>query len=260
MKNKRSYEKKSIIIFGGFGKLGKYIIKNLNLDKETFNLIILDQITPKDTDFKKEFNFIQCNATNLNQINEKLSNQVKLSSELIVINLIGYDFPVQEDKKQFESPIAISQSDLRKSLELNLETSHNIVQAIMKFEKKSHFVFFSSIYASKPTNSDLYTDKNDLNPKYKPYIYGASKAALEKLANDLSTYLPLKKSRINIISLGGINLGLPEDFIKRYSEWSPQNSMVSPSSLINLLHWLIIESPEELNGCNLKLDGGLSNL
>ena len=117
----------------------------------------------------------------------------------------------------------------------------------------------SSIYSSKPTKSELYQkDKNGRNT-FKPFIYGASKAAIEKLAKDLSTFLPNLNGRVNVLSLGGVNLDLPEDFIARYSNWSPQKCMVSPNSVLRILSWLIISSPYELNGCILKLDSGLSN-
>ena len=259
MKKVSSFRKKSILIFGGFGKLGKYIIKNLLFEKNEFKLYIFDLNSIENKNISEKVNFIQCNANNISEINEKLKNVVEESSELTILNLIGFDFPVNKNSLKFETPVSISEDDLRKSLELNLETSHKIVQAVMNFKKKSHFIFFSSIYSSKPTNSNLYTKTNKDIKKYKPFIYGASKAALEKLSNDLSTYLPSKKSRINTISLGGIDIDLPEEFVKKYSEWSPQKSMISPASLIKLLSWLIFESPEELNGCILKLDGGLSN-
>ena len=35
----------------------------------------------------------------------------------------------------------------------------------------------------------------------KPFIYGSSKAAIEKLAKDLSTFLPNINGRINVLSL-----------------------------------------------------------
>ena len=214
---------------------------------------------PEINDNFTNFNFIQCNANNIDELTEKIAGLIHKSSQLTVINLIGFDFPVNKNKMQYDSPVSISQDALRKSLELNLETSHKIVQSVIKFEKQSHFIFFSSIYASKPTNSNLYKKGDDKSPKYKPFIYGAAKAGLEKFSNDLSTYLPLIQSRVNTISLGGINLDLPEEFVEKYSDWSPQKSMISPNSLVNLLSWLIFDSPYELNGCVLKLDGGLSN-
>ena len=148
MKEKNTYQKNSILLFGGCGKLGKYIIENLNIEKDQSELYILDLNQPEINDNFTNFNFIQCNANNIDELTEKIAGLIHKSSQLTVINLIGFDFPVNKNKMQYDSPVSISQDALRKSLELNLETSHKIVQSVIKFEKQSHFIFFSSIFSS----------------------------------------------------------------------------------------------------------------
>ena len=257
--NKIANQKTLILLFGGSGKLGSFIIKNLDFNKDLYDLFILDKVS-LESNKAVDNKFIECNANNINDLEKNFSKLKKISTKCIVINLIGYDFPVNNKEYKFTSPVDINEDQLRSTLQINLETSHKIVQSIIKENFEANIVFLSSVYASKPTNSNLYTNDEDLFKRYKPYIYGASKAALEKLAKDLSVYLPNIKSRINVISLGGVELGLTDVFIKNYSSWSPQKKMISPSSFLNVLKWLIFESPMELNGCIINLDSGLSNI
>ena len=109
--------------------------------------------------------------------------------------MIGFDFPVTENSKPRFNPLSVSDEELSKTMELNLLTSHKISLSLIENQKPFHLIFLSSIYAIKPTKSSLYNLVESIEV-YKPYIYGASKAALEKLAKDLSTYLPMHKSRI----------------------------------------------------------------
>ena len=50
MKEKNTYQKNSILLFGGCGKLGKYIIENLNIEKDQSELYILDLNQPEIND------------------------------------------------------------------------------------------------------------------------------------------------------------------------------------------------------------------
>ena len=106
--------KKSILLFGGFGKLGKYIIENLYINKDKSELYILDLNQPEINDNFQGFNFMQCDANNIADITEKISNLIHQSSQLTIINLIGFDFPVNKNATQYDTPVSISSNALRK--------------------------------------------------------------------------------------------------------------------------------------------------
>lgn len=258
--NKKINKKKLILLAGGSGKLGEYLIDNLKYDQEKFKIIVLDiKEIPLKKIKGKEIEFINCDITNDLNLDEKLESLCIAYQHITILNLIGYDFPVNSKVKSINSPISITKEQLSKSLELNIASCHRLSQATLNLKIPFHLIFMSSIYSSKPTKSELYQKDQYGRNTYKPFIYGSSKAAIEKLAKDLSTFLPNINGRINVLSLGGVNLDLPEEFITRYANWSPQKCMVSPNSVLRILSWLIISSPYELNGCILKLDSGLSN-
>jgi len=250
-----------VLIFGGLGKLGQITANNLNMKEKEIEIVLIDIIdiseVEKNTNLKY-IKYIQCDVRNSFELQKCIEKVTKPYSKISAINFIGYDFPV--DKKiSTTTPLSVNDNELTLSLELNLATSHKISYALIQNNKKFHLIFISSIYASKPTKSDLYGLDKDGNKLFKPYIYGASKAGLEKLAKDLSTYLPEYNSRINVVSLGGVDTDLPIEFVKKYSKYSPQNCMINKDSVCKLLKWLIIDSPLELNGCILNLDSGVSN-
>jgi len=255
--------KKAIILFGGLGKLGIYFVQNSTFDYSRYDLLILDKVNKNEINCLPEnVIYYKCDITDESSLKSSLNNLSHSYKDLTLVNFIGYDFPVGESEKIIsrKTPLEVSEKELGKCLLLNISTSHNIAKCALKTGKSFHLIFISSVYANKPTNPELYSEKELLDKKYKPYIYGSSKAAIEKLANDLSVFLPKYESRINVISLGGVDLGISPEFVEKYSKWSPQGSMIKPSSVTKLLNWLILDSPLELNGCVIKLDSGLSNL
>lgn len=246
-----------IIIFGGAGKLGEFIQNKLSKDKEN-SFLILDKYEKKLFPNSKNMIYAKCDANDSLELKRILEANTKDNQKITVLNLIGFDFPVSKNSKPFFTPLSVSDQDLLKTIELNLLTSHKITSSLLNLKRTFHLILVSSIYSNKPTKASLYKKING-SQVYKPYIYGASKAALEKLAKDLSTFLPEFKSRVNVVALGGIDFDLPKEFVEKYSKWSPQNCMVNPNSVFELLNWLIFNSPYELNGCVLTLDSGLSN-
>ena len=245
-----------VIFFGGAGKLGKFVTEKFTEKYSDTTFLILDKYELIREN--KNLIYRKCDAMDSEDIRRCLIKETAKFKKISILNMIGFDFPVSSAQKIRTNPLSVSDEELTSTINLNLLTCHKISSTLIDMKKSFHLIFMSSIYADKPTKSSLYENRKGIEV-YKPYIYGASKKALEKLAQDLSTYLPKYKGRINTIALGGVNLDLPKEFIAKYSEWSPQNCMVSPLSFYKLLDWLIFEAPFELNGCTLKLDSGLSN-
>ena len=58
-------------------------------------------------------------------------------------------------------------------------------------------------------------------------------------------------------SFGGIETESQSAWFKmRYEDYSPMSKMVQSQEAIELIIWLIKDSPESLNGENIMLDGG----
>ena len=68
------------------------------------------------------------------------------------------------------------------------------------------------------------------------------------------------KIRTNIISPGGIFRNQDKNFLKKYNSKNPMNRMASEIDVANLVNFLVSNDANYLNGQNIFVDGGFSNL
>lgn len=138
---------KNVLVFGGFGFLGYYLLKEL-LSRD-YNVIVAD--IKKNNEFNDTVAYIHCDISNKNQIETVFKTQ----SYNIVYNLAGFanlDFAVKEPLK---------------TMELNIIGNMNILEACINYNVEK-FVYASSAYAMSNKGS----------------FYGISKLASEKIIEE----------------------------------------------------------------------------
>lgn len=138
---------KRILVFGGFGFLGYYLVREL-LSRD-YEVDVAD--IKEELDFKNQVNFIFCDILNRNDVESTLSKK----SYDIVYNLAGFanlDFAVKE-------PV--------KTIQLNVIANMFILEACVK-NKINRYVYASSAYAMSNKGS----------------FYGISKLASEKIIEE----------------------------------------------------------------------------
>ena len=113
-----------VLIFGGNGFLGKYIVRELISRK--FKVTIFDKSSPKDIS-KKKFNFIQGDIQNKNKAVKAIKGHK------IVYNFAGI------------SDIGDAMKDPIKTSKINLLGTLNILEGCIKHKVK-RFIFASTIY------------------------------------------------------------------------------------------------------------------
>ena len=92
--------KSAIILFGGLGKLGIYFVENSIFDSSRYDLIILDKLDENKIDFLSEnVIYYRCDITDESSLNSVLNDLSYSYKELILINFVGYDFPVGKSEK-----------------------------------------------------------------------------------------------------------------------------------------------------------------
>ena len=138
---------KNILVFGGFGFLGYYLVKELISRK--YNVVVAD--IKADVDFKDIVKYIKCDISKKEEVDNLFINQ----DYDVVYNLAGFanlDFAIKEPLK---------------TIQLNVIGNMYILDACIKANIKK-FVYASSAYAMSNKGS----------------FYGISKLASEKIIEE----------------------------------------------------------------------------
>lgn len=236
---------KTILITGGKGKLGNYLIKEFL--KYDYTIINLSR-NIKNLKRNKLENF-NCDLNRPQEI-EKVLKKIKKKYKSLdaIINCAG------KSKKTYKT--SESKKDFLKSFEQNFFSFTNLIENYLKIFKfnKTKILVFSSIVANKITGA--------------PLPYSISKNALNYYckikARDLAKY----KIKINIISPGNIlmknnnwmkKIKRNPNEVKKYIKNNvPLNRFCTPDQLFDLCLYLLKTSNENITGSNFIIDGGES--
>lgn len=251
---------KRILITGGTGYLGFEIAKNLLINKKN-HLIIID----KNIDKKKKV-FFEKYKTRIKFIKTDISKKksfkiVKknIEKKYKVIDVIINNAAYYDKDKGFDVNFLGEKYDTwERVFKVNLLAPFFLVQHLYKNLIKSKnplIINIGSIYGYIAPDFNLYKGTKITNPA----SYNSSKGALAQLTKWMSSYLA-PKIRTNIISPGGIYRSQNKTFLKRYNSKNPLKRMATEKDISNLVEFLISDQANYLNGQNIFVDGGFSNL
>ena len=91
----------------------------------------------------------------------------------------------------------------------------------------------------------------------KPVSYSVIKTGLIGLTRYLATYWP-KKVRCNVLCPGGVETGLPTEFVEKVVTRIPMNRLAELDDYQGALIFLLSDSSKYMNGSVLSIDGGRS--
>ena len=91
----------------------------------------------------------------------------------------------------------------------------------------------------------------------KPISYSVIKTGIIGLTRYLATYWP-KKVRSNALCPGGVDTGLPTEFVNNIKKRIPLNRMAEIDEYQGALVFLLSDSSRYMNGSVLSIDGGRS--
>ena len=254
---------KNIVVTGGTGHLGLEIAIKL-LSNSFYNLILIDKkkinnkkiINKLNKKFKKRVYLIECDISKKNSfelIKKKINKNFK-KIDVIINNAAYYENDKGYDatffKEKYES--------WERVFKVNLFAPFFLVQTLYKLmikSKNSSVINIGSIYGSVAPDFNLYNGTKMTNPG----SYNCSKGAMVQLTKWMSSFLA-PKIRTNIISPGGIFRNQDKNFLKKYNSKNPMNRMASEIDVANLVNFLVSNDANYLNGQNIFVDGGFSNL
>ncbi len=247
--------KRSILITGATGKLGKVFVK--------FFLENGDQVIA-----------LSKNKNNLNKLKADFF-EYEDSLKIISLDLMKKDFEkelILKFRNQNIKPnCLVNNARSMENLKLNKDGSsseeallaeyklgviapYKLVLSLLKMNNKKlkKVVNISSIYGLVAPNKNLYESKEILSPIH----YGLSKAALIQLTKDLAVRYSINNIEVNCIAYGGVKGRVDKNFEDRYSNLCPSGRMLLDEELSAPLDLLLSNKSSGINGHVLVVDGG----
>jgi len=153
-----------------------------------------------------------------------------------------------------------TKDEFMKVVEVNLFGTFNCIRQISKHminnKLNSSIVNIGSIYGVVSSNPSIYTDCTRKNSE----VYSATKAGVIQMTNYFAVHLANQKIRVNCVSPGGIFNDQGKDFVKNYSERTPQQRMAETGEIVNAIIYLADNNLSSYTtGQNLIVDGGLTS-
>ncbi len=247
--------KRSILITGATGKLGKVFVKyflekgdevialsrnykKLKFLQKTLDLY-MDNLKLIDIDLMdKNFNI---------KLVDKLE-KMKLSPTCLVNNARSLK-NLELDKSGLSSELS-----LMNEFKLGVIVPYQLINSLLELKNTSlkKIVNVSSIYGMVAPNKNLY----NTTTLETPIQYGLSKAALIHLTKELAVRLSNENIQVNCVAYGGVRGRVDENFEKKYSMLCPSGRMLCEDDLPSPLDLLLSDNSHGINGHVLVVDGG----
>ena len=205
---------KVIIVTGGSGLIGHYIVENL---KENGAITINAEISVK-TDLKK--GDVNCDITSEKSVDELI--RIVINEYGRIDGLVNNAYPRTKDwGAKFEE---IPFESWRKNVDMQMNSVFLLSQKVLKHMTKQQngsIVNIASIYGVVGNDFTLYEKYGGTSPA----AYSAIKGGIINFTRYLASYYGKNGIRVNCVSPGGIKDNQNASFIERYEEKSPLKRM-----------------------------------
>lgn len=251
--------KKSILITGGTGKLGRVLIKH----------------------FLKKGWQISFTSRNIENINALIS---EVNDEFLMGNIYGFEIDLQEEGASIKLLKALNDKNVSithlinnarslDNLEINssgVASRHKFLQelglgVVLPYElsiellnSDNHnlvnIVNIGSMYGIVAPNPQLYNGTLSKSP----IQYGVGKAGLHHLTKEMAVRFSERNVRVNCVAFGGVEGRQDDSFLQRYQILCPARRMLKESEVLGPIEFLLDEMSSAVNGHTLIADGGWS--
>tara|TARA_Y100001954_G_C15794633_1_gene596972 strand:- start:730 stop:1497 length:768 start_codon:yes stop_codon:yes gene_type:complete len=251
MKNLFNLENKNIIIVGGEGLIGKYLVKELNS--------IGGKIASLDINSNKDYKNIEKNIFNyscdISKIESVKKVLVKINKDFssidILINAAQYKPKGFLTNNVRDFPLSLWQDIINVNL-TGAFIACKVFGSEMIKNKKGSIINLASVYGIVSSNSSIYSNNSMGNP----IAYTASKGGVIMLTKYLATHWANYGIRVNSLSPHGVSNNHEETFVKKFNELSPMGRMMDKDELLSAVVFLSLDESSYMTGQNLVIDGG----
>tara|TARA_B100000886_G_C20421394_1_gene491784 strand:+ start:2716 stop:3474 length:759 start_codon:yes stop_codon:yes gene_type:complete len=251
--------KKTILIIGGSGLIGKPLVRGYLKDKKVINLDIKN--------FKlidKNYYYEKIDLNKLGTIKSKIDNIFKKYKNINSVINCSYPTGKSWGKCSFEK---LNLNLLNKNLYSNLHSyiwSSCLVLQNMKRKKISgSLILFSSIYGMRGQDMSIY-ENTEIKENI---IYAVSKGGISNFVREAASYYGKYKIRVNAICPGGISGHVKgsknsqsQVFKNNYLKRVPIKRFANTNDITAATIFLSSDKASYITGINLLIDGGWTSI
>ena len=251
--------KKTVIIIGGSGLIGKSLIHEYAKNHKVVNLDI-KKLNYKNSNYYYE----KINLNKLNTLQKKIHSIFNKYSN--IYSVINCSYPIEKGWNgcNFKK---INLKNLNKNLYSHLHSyiwsSCLILQNMKRRKISGNLILFSSIYGIKGQDMSIYKNTN-INENI---VYAVSKGGISNFVREAASYYGKYKIRVNAICPGGISGHIKgsknlqnKNFKKNYIRRVPLKRFATPNDIIGAATLLSSEKASYITGVNLMIDGGWTSI
>jgi NAD(P)-dependent dehydrogenase (short-subunit alcohol dehydrogenase family) len=263
-----------ILVVGSEGRIGRGLVKAWTKNAET--KVIGFDTSPSTICNVPNYVYIQGSVLNENDLCELRTQIETIQVELGIVGemhgILNCFTAPDFDYSNMQPPKTLSAHDARiwawknypsrdflTQYETNVVGIHNLLTNLSDQylnSKKLSIVNFSSMYALKSPNQDLFVNPNKF--VFKAPAYSASKAAIKNYTEYLAKIYEGRGIRVNCIAPGSMEAGQSEEFKSRYGENTLTGRMMQLEDIVGAIEFLLSDDSRYMNGSCLTIDGGWS--
>lgn len=253
-----SLDKKTIILVGAGGQLGRVLSRSL-LDAGA-NVLLVDssaealQRLEADLGEQAKVQSISADITHRSSVQAAFGAAIKRFGGVDGAVNCAYPRNPNYGRKFFD----VEYEDFAFNVSAHLGGYFLFMQQCAKYAIESgrdfSLVSMSSIYGVMAPRFEVYED----TPMTMPVEYAAIKSALQHLTSYVTNFTRGSRFRANCVSPGGIFAEQNELFLQRYKEFCRIKGMLDSKDVVGAVLFLLSDAAEFVCGQNIVVDDGFS--
>ena len=238
-----------IVITGGSGKVGNYIVRSLLNRNHNVTSISRSGKRVFTNEIFQNLSEVKLDVTNENEFEELISTQnERFGPVTALINCCSY----RPMHKSMDDQISKwKDSILQNSLSLFVPT-RICIRNMINNKIEGAIITISSIYGIVAPRFDIY---NEMDFESEP-DYSYNKFASVGFTKYIASYYSKNKIRANVIAPGGFFNNQPKEFVGNYTRNTLLGRMAKGDDICGVINFLLSDDSKYITGSVISMDGG----